>query len=183
LEWLLSLGQFNLAATAILIRVLGAYMKISGINPETNAIYEIEAPNMTNEFIQSMLGFELTEEQIKRVIDNLNISAEAKSLLYSLSKATIKVGDYILKIGRKIIEYVYNLFKQFKHAGFGLIFGAIAGILISSVPIIGFILGPIITPLLMIFGMIKGIFEDMNDKQLERKIIEINSKFSAMKAA
>jgi len=158
-------------------------MKISGINPETGAIHEIEAPNMTNEFIQSMLDFDLSDEQVRRIIDNLNISADAKSLLYSISKATIKIGEYVLKIGRKIIEFVCILFKEYRNAGFGMIFGAIAGVLISSIPFIGAILGPLITPLFIVFGMVKGLVEDMKDKQIEREIIEIIGKFSPLTTA
>jgi len=156
-------------------------MKISAINPETGGVYEEEASNVTIDFIKSMANFELTDEQIKIQIDNLNISADAKFLLYTFSRATIRAGEYVLKIGRKIIDFVCSLVKAYPNVSFGLIFGSIIGFLITSIPIIGFLLGPIVTPIFIAFGLVGGLYEDMKDKQLERKIAEINAKFSPMK--
>jgi len=158
-------------------------MKITAINPETGAEFQAESKSITSEFIAMMADFEMTDEGIKRMIDNLDVSADVKSLLYSFSKATIKAGEYILKIGRKIIDCICTVIKEYRHASFGLIFGAIAGFLISMIPIIGWALGPIVTPILMVIGMASGLYEDLKDKQLERKIAEITAKFTPLKTA
>jgi len=158
-------------------------MKIIATNPETGAEFQAESKSITSEFIAMMANFEMTDEGIKRVIDNLDVSADVKSLLYTFSKATIKAGEYVLKVGRKIIDFVCTLFREYRNASFGLIFGAIAGILISMVPIIGCVLGSVVTPILILMGMANGLYEDMKDKQLERKIAEITSKFSPLKTA
>jgi len=157
-------------------------MKIVAANAETDATYEAEANSVTSDFIQSMANFELTDDQIKRMIDNLNISADAKSLLYSFSRATLRAGEYVLKIGRKIIDYVCSLVKGHPNVSFGLIFGAMVSFLIASIPVIGFLLGPLVAPILIAFGMIGGLYEDLKDNQLERKIAEIQAKFSPLKA-
>lgn len=158
-------------------------MNVEYIDAETGTVCVEKAQSVSNEFIQLMMDFDMSGEQIKRIIDNLDVSADAKDLLYKISKATIKVGDYILKIGRKIIDYICTVFRENKNAGFGLIFGAIAGVLISAIPLIGALIGPLVTPLLMIFGLVGGLNEDLKDKALERKIREIVSKFSPLKAA
>jgi len=158
-------------------------MKITAINPETGAEFQAESKSITSEFISMMANFEMTDESIKRMIDNLDVSADAKLLLYKFSKATIKAGEYVLKIGRKIIDVICTVFKEYRHASFGMVFGAIAGLLISSIPIIGWVLGPIVTPILTVFGMLGGLYEDMKDKQLERKITEITAKFTPLKTA
>ena len=44
-----------------------------------------------------MLEFDMSDAAIRRVIDNLDVSADVKSLLYSFSKAMIKVGETIIK--------------------------------------------------------------------------------------
>ena len=129
-----------------------------------------------------MLNFKLSDEDIKRLIDNLNISADAKSLLYAFSKATIKAGQFVLKIGRKIIDFVCLLFKEFPNATFGMIFGAIVGFLLSAIPILGVVLGPIVTPLAIVFGLIIGVPQDIRDKALARKIAEANAVFSPLNA-
>jgi len=156
-------------------------MKIQATDPETGAKFEAEAENVNSSFIESMKKFDMSDGSIKRVIDNINVSADVKSLLYSFSKATIKVGECILKVGRKIIDFICQLYKKYPNATFGLIFGAIVGFLISSIPILGVVLGAIFTPLAIAFGLIGGLHEDIKDKELARKIDEINANFSPLK--
>lgn len=122
----------------------------------------------------------MSDEAIKRMIDKLNISADAKSLLYTLSKATIKVGEYIIKIGRKILDAVCYTFKEFPMATFGTVFGGIVGALITSIPFLGQILGPIVTPILMALGLVGGLVLDFQDKILERKIARKVAEFTPL---
>ena len=157
-------------------------MVVNGTNPETGETYQAEADEVDQEFIETMSIFRMSDADVKRIINSLNISADAKSLLYSFSKATIKAGEFIIKIGRKIVDYICRIFTEFPNATFGLIFGAIAGFLISSIPVLGLVLGPLLSPLLMAFGMIGGLQEDLHDKALERKISEINGKFTPLRA-
>jgi len=156
-------------------------VKIRGNNPETGEEFEDQAENIEKEFIESMSFFEMADEEIKKFIDNLNVSADVKALLHSFSKATLRIGERIVKIGRKIIEFVGKVFREFPNASFGLIFGAIAGFLISSIPILGLVLGPLVTPILMALGLIAGVVEDIKDKGLARKIAEINAKFDNLR--
>ena len=122
----------------------------------------------------------MSEAGIKKLIDNLNISADLKSMLHSISTVTIRAGEFILKIGKKIIDYVCYVLEKFPTASFGIVFGGIVGFLISSIPILGVVLGPVITPILIAFGLIAGAREDIKDSNLARKITEINAKFSAL---
>jgi uncharacterized membrane protein required for colicin V production len=155
-------------------------MKISGVNPETKEAFQSEASGVTDDFIKSMSEFEISEAGIKKLIDDLNISADQKSVLYKISTVTIRAGEFILKIGRKIIDFVCSMFKEYPTASFGMVFGGILGFLISAIPIIGFVLGPIVTPILIALGLMMGSYEDIKDKNLSRKIAEINAKFSAL---
>lgn len=145
-------------------------MKVNGVEPNTGNEVEIEIERPGKGFFEAMADFDMSDESIRRMIDNLNISADAKSLLYSFSKATIRVGEHIIKIGRKILDAVCHTFKQFPNTTFGMVFGAIAGILISSIPILGQLLGPIVTPIFVALGAGIGRWEDFQDKMLERKI-------------
>ena len=155
-------------------------MKIQGENSETGEEYQAEASHVNSEFIKTMSEFDMSDDHVKKLIDNLNISADAKSLIYSFSKATIRAGEYILKIGRKIIDLVLLITKEFPSATFGMIFGAIAGFLISSIPIIGVVLGTIFTPIAVLLGLTLGLSEDIKNKALIRKISEINASFSPL---
>ena len=157
-------------------------MKIEGDNPETGNHFETDAKKVDQSFINSMLDFKVSDLDIKKLIESLDVSADIKSLLYAFSKATIKAGQFILKIGRKIIDFVCLIFKEYPGVTFGVIFGAIAGFLIATIPIIGVILGPFIKPLAIAFGLVGGLREDIKDKNLARKIADINAKFSPLDA-
>jgi len=157
-------------------------MKISGMNPETGKVYEAEANHITTEFIEEMSSFEMADNLIKRMIDQLDISADSKSLLYDFSELIIKAGQYVIQIGRKIIDYVCSLFKTFPTVTFGAIFGAIMGLLVSSIPVIGWVLGPIVTPILIGLGMIGGAILDIPNVNLNRQINKIVSHLEPLKA-
>lgn len=155
-------------------------MKIVGVAPNSGQKIEIEIENLESNFFEAMRHFDMSDEAIQRMIEKLNISADAKSLLYTLSKSTITVGEYIIKIGRKILDAACNIFKEYPNAMFGIIFGGIAGALISSVPILGQVIGPIVTPILTAFGLIGGLVLDFQDKILERKISKKVAEFTPL---
>lgn len=157
-------------------------MELKGVNPDTGEEMVIENEGISEDFIASMSKFKMSDENIRRMIDNLNVSADVKALLYSLSKATIQAGQYILKIGRKIIDFICTIFQEYPNATFGLIFGAIAGVLIGTIPLIGFILGPIVLPITAALGMFAGFNEDLRDKAIEREIAKARATFDPLKA-
>jgi hypothetical protein len=166
----------------IVTEIRGAVMIVEGVSPETGETYQVDATEIDKQYLESMSVFEMADKEVKKIIDNLDISADAKSLLYSFSNATIKAGEYIVKIGRKIIDYICRILKEFPNATFGLVFGAVAGFLVSTIPILGVVLGAVLGPLLMAFGLVGGLAEDLKDKALERKISEINKKFTPLRA-
>jgi len=157
-------------------------MKIKGRDEETGQEHEAEANEANEEFVEKMNESGMTDEEIKRIIDKLNISADGKYLLYKLSKGAIQIGRYIVRIGRKIIDFICRIFTDYPSASFGMIFGAIAGVLIASIPIVGVALGSIVTPLLMLFGLAKGLQEEIKDKALARRIAQANAQFKPLSA-
>lgn len=155
-------------------------MKVIGVSPNTGLAVEIEIENPEEGFFEAMRNLDMSDEAIKRTIDKLNISADAKSLLYTLSKVTIRAGEYFIKIGRKILDVVCHTIKEFPMATFGTVFGGIVGALISSIPILGQVLGPIVSPILVALGLVGGLVFDIQDKILERKIAKKVAEFSPL---
>jgi hypothetical protein len=156
-------------------------MIVRATNLETGKEFESVVDKLDKDFLRSMINFDFGEHEIQRVINNLNVSADVKALLFKMTKVTIKVGDIVLKIGMKIMEFVCTIYKQYPNVTFGLIFGAIAGFLIGAIPLIGTVLGAVVTPILMAFGLLMGIKEDLSNKELERKIAAANAKFNQLK--
>ena len=54
---------------------------------------------------------------------------------------TIRAGEFVIRVGRKIIEVIGFLIRTFPKASSGLIIGAMIGSLAASVPVLGFMLG------------------------------------------
>ena len=140
-----------------------------------------EKPNFTRQDAEEINRTANSESKIKSAIDNLNISADAKSALYAIANATVRAGRFIVKIGRKILDIVIETLKNFPNASFGLVLGGIMGILVASVPFIGAILAPFLTPLAMIYGFVVGMKQDVNDKNLANAIAAANAHFAHLK--
>jgi len=128
-----------------------------------------------------MSAFDMTDENVKRIIDGLSVSADIKSLLYKITTVTIRVGETLLKVGRKIIDLICKVFSEFPNATFGMIFGAILGILVASTPFIGALLGAIVAPIAIAFGLVVGVAQDLGNMALERRIREVNAEFSPLR--
>jgi hypothetical protein len=155
-------------------------MEIRGMSPETGKEYLANAQKVDRNFIKFLTDFEMSQKGVKRLIDNLDISADEKVLLFSFSEATIRVGEYVVKIGRKIIDVVCKICKEYPSTSFGVILGLIAGFLLSSIPVIGVVLGPIFAPIAVLLGLLGGLIEDLKDKALIRRIKEAQASFSPL---
>ncbi|MBU3069396.1 hypothetical protein KOI40_06150 [Aestuariicella sp. G3-2] len=155
-------------------------MKVQAVDSKTGKTVEKDLPSLSASFIGAMTDLEFSDEKIKRIISLMDISADAKSVLYSVSAVTIRIGQNVVKIGRKIIDGIAMLFEEFPNAAWGVVLGAIFGALISLVPMIGVALGAIIAPISMAYGLVKGLDEDLADKKLTRKIREMSQAYAPL---
>lgn len=157
-------------------------MKIVSIDPTTGKelITEIEDPNPS--FFSFVADTDLTDEQIKSLIDRMDVSADVKALLYSFSKATIKAGKVILKIGRKIVDILFAAVRAFPNITFGVIFGLIVGALVASIPVIGFVFGSLATTIAVAFGFVVGTKADLLEGDMGKRIEGILSQFAPLRA-
>lgn len=145
-------------------------MIVKGTDLNTGREVEIEIEDPQDDFFTVMENFRVDDDAVRKMIDRLDISADAKSLLYRLSQATLRVGRQIIHIGRKILDSACHIIREYPNTTFGLAFGGLVGILISSIPILGLVLGPIVTPVAMALGGMVGRWEDFQDKMLARKV-------------
>lgn len=156
-------------------------MIVEAIEPETGKTMQMECVAESEDDIRDLLSFDLSEDALKKRLNALDISADAKSLLFTIAKTTIRVGSVVVKIGRKVLDSITGILAQFPMASAGTVFGAIFGYLVSSVPIIGFVFGPFLGPLAIAFGFAMGAMHDFNNKALERRIRTSIVDFAALK--
>ncbi len=156
-------------------------MQISATNFETGEKFEADLDGVEDEGILDFFNIDLSDEAIKRKINNLNISADAKSMLFSIAKGTVLIGQKILQIGRKILDVIFQIIKDFPNMTAGAIICIVLSMLVSSIPIIGFIFGPLLGPLLIAFGIAVGAKEDLKNAHLQRRITKTMADFETLK--
>lgn len=154
-------------------------MKVNA-KDEKGRTVEFEAPNLNAETIEALNSETYTRKQTKRIIDNMNISADAKSLLSSIANTVIFVGEKIIQLGKKIIEIVMEMMKSFPNATFGMLLGLLLGTLVAAIPIIGVALGAFVTPIAAAFGLASGWMSDFQNATLKQKIMEAQQAFSPL---
>jgi hypothetical protein len=151
-------------------------------DPKTNTWKSVEISSEQMESLNTINDIVIEDNQINSYIDNLNISPEIKVVLDSLLNYSMKIGDLILNIGRKIVEVILYFVQNFPNMIIGTIIGFTIGSIISSIPILGWALGWLILPLSTALGMGMGLKVDLQDKKLANKIKdETSDLFGAMR--
>lgn len=157
-------------------------MNIRIIDPATGKEFTQSIAEPKPDFYEFAGQFEFSDEQLRARIDRMDISADAKAMLYSFTKATITVGKTIIKIGRKIIDILFTVLRSFPHLTFGVIFGYIVGALIATLPFIGAWLASIVTPLAILFGIVLAFPQELQAGELGARISAIVDKFAPLRA-
>lgn len=157
-------------------------MRVKAVSLDGKKTLEFESTAITPGFLESMVSFELTEEDVRKRIERLEVSADVKSLLFAMTKASVTIGRQVVRVGRKIIDYICGLLKEYPKMTFFALLGAVAGLLVATIPLIGFILAPLLTPIAIAVGAAFGALEDLRDQALKRKIAEFQAKFAPLGA-
>ncbi|MGG7643894.1 hypothetical protein ACQ5SP_03680 [Rhodovulum sp. YNF3179] len=156
-------------------------MLLEAKDPRNGNTVKFEAPDCTEDSIRDLLEFDFSDEELRRRISTLDLSADAKSVLYTIAKVSVRAGSMIVRIGRKILDGVMKIMAEFPSATSGTILGATLGFLVSSIPFVGLVLGPIAAPLFAALGLVLGAKQDIRDKMLLRRIAEANAAFDPLK--
>lgn len=159
-------------------------MRIDAQDPKSGRKFSGVANDLDENTIDGFFNsFNLSDEEIRSWIARLDVSADAKSILYKIAKATIRAGQFVIKIGRKILEIISFLLREYPNATLWLIFGAVVGFLVTSIPVIGIVIGPLFTTLAMVVGFAMGAWEDIKDKNMKRKMQEEMVMFEKLRTA
>ena len=139
----------------------------------------VQAPSEVVAFINTT---ERSDAQILRGIESLSVSADAKALLVDLLRLATRVGQTILRLGRKIIDFVLTLVRAFPHMGFATLVALVVTALIAMVPFIGVALASVLGPLALAMGIVVGGVADFQSPDLDARVREFTSAFSGFDA-
>lgn len=157
-------------------------MIIQVTHPETKEVIDIEVDSMNIEELQELYKTSAPEKTLLSAIQNLDLPAEAKALLLKIKDFTIQVGGVALEIGKKILELIIYFIKKYPSTTVGLIVGSVLGMLLSSIPVIGWALGWLLMPLCTALGLALGFWKDIKDVDMKSAMNDvIGEYFSAFK--
>ena len=132
----------------------------------------------TTDLITFVNSTERSDAQILRRIDSLSLSADAKALLADLLELGTEVGNAVLRIGRKVLDFVLSLIQQFPNLGFAVVLAAVLAAILSVVPVLGGLLSPILTPLALALGVSWGALKEYETGDLADRVKEFAARFA-----
>lgn len=134
-----------------------------------------------NQIIAAAINDSLPLRKLKDLIERLSISADAKALLMDVARLTVKAGQFVLNIGRKILTVAFEIVQRFPRTVFGVIIAFIVTALIASIPFLGGLLAPVVGPLMLAFGVTTGALHDMRDAGWTSRVRELERQLAMAK--
>lgn len=149
---------------------------------ELMAQNEVSSANLmaSPEVVTFINTTEHNDAQILRKIESLSVSADAKALLADLLKLATRVGQSVLRVGRKIIDFVLSLVRAFPQMGFAAIVAVVVSALIAMVPFIGLALASVLGPLALALGIVVGGALELQSPDLESRVRDFVAGFSGL---
>ncbi|MBB1648758.1 hypothetical protein [Delftia sp. UME58] len=120
-----------------------------------------------------------TERALLQKIEGLNVSADAKAILANLLRLSSQVGRRLVRIGRKILDLIFLTLDQFPTLAFATAVALVVGALLSAVPLIGTLLGAVLSPLAIALGIAYGAKKEMDSPDLQHRIRLFVAQFKA----
>ncbi|HEX7874420.1 MAG TPA: hypothetical protein VF475_16020 [Sphingobium sp.] len=134
---------------------------------------------MENESNMLMLEPAPSKRVLRDQIERLSISADAKALLNDLLDVVVEVGGRVIAAGRQILAFIFDLFQRFPNTTFGVIVALVVSSLIASIPLLGLVIGPLLSPLLLAFGLLAGAIADLKDAPLRARVADLERHFAS----
>ena len=151
--------------------------------PKTNQWKDITISQGQFKALHDLNEGKTLQDKLLRSIENLDTTSDVKSFLESVLNYTINAGGTIIKVGKKVVEIIFSIYKNFPKALLGAVIGLVIGSIISKIPLLGWVLSWVVTPLATIAGAMIGAKKDLEDKNLIDQVEnKIESVFSGIKA-
>jgi len=126
--------------------------------------------------------------KIKSYLDNSDLSADLKALLYDVAKVTVKIGEAVVAIGRRIFEIASALVAKFPNLTIGtlvgLVIATVIGGTLGSITIAGAApfagLAAILSKLVVLLAVGKGFIDDLRDNAAKTEMDRVSAQFNAL---
>jgi hypothetical protein len=100
-----------------------------------------------------------------------------------LQELLLRLGGQVISAGRQILAFVLDLVQRFPNNAFGVIIALVLSSLIAAIPLLGGVLGPLLTPVLLAFGLASGALADLKEAAVRLRISQLERHFISATAA
>ena len=111
-----------------------------------------------------------------------------KAILYDIAKITIRVGEVVVALGRRIVQIAMTLIDKFPHTTLGLIVAVVIATVIStlvagtSAPwLLG--LAAALQKLVYLLGIGAGVIEDLRQNAMKDAMDRVTEQFQPLNSA
>lgn len=125
---------------------------------------------------------------IKSYLDQSELSADMKSILYDVAKFSVKIGETVIAIGRRIFEIAITLLKKFPNTAIGALIGAVIATVIggtlgsimigSFAPFAG--LAAFLSKIVVLLGVSKGFIDDLRKNVAKTEMERVAAQFEIL---
>lgn len=126
--------------------------------------------------------------KIKAYLENSNMSADMKAILYDVASFSIKVGQTVIAVGRRIFEISSALIAKFPNLTLSTLVALVVSVVITSTlgaitiggaaPFAG--LAAILGKLVVLIGVAKGFIDDLRANAAKTEMERVAAEFDAL---
>ena len=119
--------------------------------------------------------------KIKEMLDRTDLSADTKALLYDVAKITVKIGETVVAVGRRIIDIAYKLVTKFPNTTFAVIVAVVLTTLTTGT--IGAVIPALavaLNKLIFLLGIATGAIEDLRQNAMKNAMERVCMEFAAL---
>ncbi|MDF3903391.1 hypothetical protein [Paracoccus sp. AS002] len=118
--------------------------------------------------------------KLKDFLDRTALSADLKALLYDLAQFTIKVGEVVVAIGRRMVSIALWLAQTIPNTALGVAVALTLTAVIGAIPFgVGTVLTLILNKLLLLIGLTAGAIEDIRQHAMKEAMDRVARQFAS----
>lgn len=132
---------------------------------------QIVLDNVSNlDGIFASLDDSLSMKRIQDLLERTSLSADCKAVILDLANFTLKIGERVVALGRKILTFALELIRTFPNTTFGVALALILYVLcagaVGGIPLVGAAIAGFLKAVLFVFGIAAGGFADMRGGEI-----------------
>ena len=130
-------------------------MQTEVVNPATGKKIAIEITVEELDRLVRVTKPRVSRKKLERLIGNIELPADVKVLLDLLLNATVRIGNAVLYIGRRVLEIVLDLCKRYPNTTYAVVMWLVVELLSMAAPWLAPILVALSTAIQLLYAFVK----------------------------